>query len=72
MPKPSFNLLQNNGSSMTPLIYYAFDVMVLAGKDLMGEPLDTRRGLLERKVLSKLGEPIRYGDGTKQSVTDVL
>jgi bifunctional non-homologous end joining protein LigD len=58
--RPSFNLLQNFGSSKTPLIFYAFDVLVLAGKDVMGETLETRRGLLEDKVLSKLDEPIRY------------
>jgi len=58
--RPSFNLLQNYGSSKTPLIYYAFDVLVLAGKDVMGETLETRRGLLESRVLPKLDEPIRY------------
>jgi bifunctional non-homologous end joining protein LigD len=58
--RPSFNLLQNFGSSKTPLIYYVFDVMVLAGKDVMGETLETRRALLEDKVLPKLDEPIRY------------
>ena len=33
--RPSFNLLQNYGSSKTPLIYYAFDVMTLAGENVM-------------------------------------
>jgi ATP-dependent DNA ligase len=45
--RPSFNLLQNYGSSKTPLIYYAFDVMVLAGENVMGESLETRRSLLD-------------------------
>src|SRR5215472_4299386 len=40
--RPSFNLLQNYGSWQTPIIYYAFDVMVLSGKDVMGESLETR------------------------------
>jgi ATP-dependent DNA ligase len=31
--KPSFNALQNYGSSKADLIYYIFDVMVLAGRD---------------------------------------
>ena len=48
--KPSFNLLQNYGSSKAPLIFYAFDVMILSGKDVMGEALETRRGVLETKV----------------------
>jgi bifunctional non-homologous end joining protein LigD len=37
-----------------------FDVMVLAGRDLMREPLERRRELLEQKVLPKLSEPARY------------
>src|ERR1022692_1453435 len=44
--RPSFNALQNYGSSSTPLLYYVFDVMVLAGKDVMAEPLTRRRVLL--------------------------
>ena len=58
--RPSFNLLQNYGSSKTPLIYYLFDVLVLAGRNVMDERLDTRRELLEDKVLPLLDEPIRY------------
>ena len=34
--------------------------MVLAGRDVMREPLETRRELLEKKVLPKLAEPVRY------------
>jgi ATP-dependent DNA ligase len=41
-------------------VYYAFDVMVLSGRDVMGEPLATRRALLEEHVLPRLAEPVRY------------
>jgi DNA ligase D-like protein (predicted ligase) len=58
--RPSFNALQNYGSAPAPVIYYVFDVMVLAGRDVMREPLEARRELLEQKVLPKLSEPIRY------------
>jgi DNA ligase D-like protein (predicted ligase) len=58
--RPSFNVLQNYGSAPAPVIYYVFDVMVLAGRDVMREPLETRRRLLEQKVLPKLSEPVRY------------
>jgi ATP-dependent DNA ligase len=34
--------------------------MVLAGRDVMREPLKKRRELLEQKVLPKLSEPVRY------------
>src|ERR687890_76302 len=57
--RPSFNALQNYGSAPAPVIYYVFDVMVLAGRDVMREPLEKRRELLEQKVLPKLVEPVR-------------
>jgi bifunctional non-homologous end joining protein LigD len=57
--RPSFNTLQNYGSSKNPILYYVFDVLILAGRDVMGLPLTARRGLLDRYILSKLGEPIR-------------
>src|SRR3954467_14121092 len=58
--RPSFNALQNYGSAPAPVVYYVFDVLVLAGEDLRREPLHNRRGLLEQKVLPKLPEPVRY------------
>ena len=58
--RPSFNALQNHGSAAAAVIYYVFDVMVLAGRDVMREPLERRRKLLEQKVLPTLAEPVRY------------
>src|SRR5882672_650548 len=58
--RPSFHLLQNSSSASVPILYYVFDVLVLAGRSVMRESLETRRGLLERKVLPRLGEPVRY------------
>jgi DNA ligase D-like protein (predicted ligase) len=58
--RPSFNALQNYGSGPAPVVYYVFDVLVLAGLDVMREPLERRRELLENKVLPKLSEPVRY------------
>lgn len=57
--RPSFNALQNFGSSRSPLLYYVFDLLILQGKDVTREPLSTRRKLLEGEVLDRLGEPIR-------------
>lgn len=57
--KPSFDLLQNHGSSGVPLIFYVFDVLMLSGRDVTAEPLSARRALLEREVLPKLREPVR-------------
>jgi bifunctional non-homologous end joining protein LigD len=37
-----------------------FDVIVLAGQDVRRQPLEKRRALLEKRVLPKLPEPVRY------------
>jgi DNA ligase D-like protein (predicted ligase) len=58
--RPSFNVLQNYGSSNVPVLYFVFDVMVLAGQDVTARPLSARRELLERKVLPRLSDPVRY------------
>jgi bifunctional non-homologous end joining protein LigD len=58
--RPSFNTLQNYGSSGAPLHFFIFDLLVLKGRDIMGEPLTRRRELIEKHVLPRLGEPIRY------------
>jgi len=57
--KPSFNLLQNYGSAGAPLHFFIFDLLVLKGTDVMGEPLTKRRELLEQHVFPKMEEPIR-------------
>ena len=58
--RPSFGALQNFGSAQAAVVYYVFDLMVLAGHDVMREPLQKRRELLTKKVLPKLPEPVRY------------
>src|SRR5262245_17334646 len=58
--RPSFNILQNYGSSPASVSYYVFDVMVLRGHDVRREPLSKRRELLEKQVLRRLPEPVRY------------
>jgi bifunctional non-homologous end joining protein LigD len=70
--RPSFNALQNYGSTATPLAFYVFDLLILAGRDLRGEPLDQRLDLLERKVLPKLGEPVRYLSHLDASLPDLI
>jgi bifunctional non-homologous end joining protein LigD len=58
--RPSFNVLQNYGSSKAPVVYFVFDLMMLAGQDVMNQPLTARRQLLEHKVLPRLTDPVRY------------
>ena len=70
--KPSFNALQNYGSSSGPMLYYVFDLLILSGRDLMGETLDARRALLEKYVLAKLDEPIRYSPELQATLPDLI
>jgi ATP-dependent DNA ligase len=58
--RPSFSVLQNYGSSKAPVVYFVFDVMMLAGQDIMNHPLMERRQFPERKVLPRLTDPVRY------------
>jgi bifunctional non-homologous end joining protein LigD len=69
--RPSFNALQNL-SPGTLLVYYVFDVMVLNGRDVTAETLETRRALLERKVLPTLVEPVRYTGELKAGLRDLI
>src|SRR5262249_23099634 len=48
--RPSFNALQNYGSSKIPLIYYLFDLPILSGHDLRKETLETRKRFLDEYV----------------------
>jgi ATP dependent DNA ligase domain len=70
--RPSFNALQNVGSSKTTLVYYVFDVLVLAGKNVMTEELSTRRQILQSQVLPKLNEPVRESPQLNASLPDLV
>jgi DNA ligase D-like protein (predicted ligase) len=48
--RPSFNLLQNFGSAESSIIYYAFDIPIHNGVDLMQRPLSERREILTSVV----------------------
>jgi ATP-dependent DNA ligase len=69
--RPSFNALQN-GSANAPIIYYVFDVMIVAGKEVMNEPLTVRRHLLQQRVLAKLDEPVRESPTLEASLPDLI
>jgi DNA ligase D-like protein (predicted ligase) len=70
--RPSFNALQNYGSSEVPIFYFAFDLLILAGQDLRSETLDTRRELLRTRILTKLDEPIRYSAELTAGLSDLI
>jgi DNA ligase D-like protein (predicted ligase) len=70
--RPSFSLLQDHGSSKAPILFFAFDVMVLAGRDVMREPLRIRRTLLEQEILPRLSDPVRYVSPLEASLPVLL
>jgi DNA ligase D-like protein (predicted ligase) len=70
--KPSFNTLQNYGSSQGPLFYYIFDLLILAGRDVTGEMLADRRALLEKRILPRFEDPIRYSAQLHASLADLI
>ena len=70
--RPSFNLLQNYATSEYTLVFYAFDMPILAGKNLNREPLKVRRELLRTKVMPTLAEPIRLSETLHASARDLI
>jgi len=69
--RPSFNTLQNY-SAGAPLHFFIFDVLILKGKDVMGEPLVKRRELIEKHVLPELADPIRYSPILEARLKDLM
>jgi ATP-dependent DNA ligase len=49
-----------------------FDVMVVAGTDVMTEPLTVRRELLQERVLATLDDPIRQSPVLEATLPDLL
>ena len=70
--RPSFNLLQNHNATGPTVYYFVFDLIVFAGEDMTGEPLDRRRELLLRRVLPELAEPIRHSPTLEANLSDLV
>jgi DNA ligase D-like protein (predicted ligase) len=70
--RPSFNTLQNFGSAGAPLHFFIFDLLILEGRDVMSEPVTKRRELIEKRVLPKLAEPIRYSPVLEGSLRNLI
>jgi DNA ligase D-like protein (predicted ligase) len=70
--RPSFNVLQNHRSRETELQFYAFDLLLLRGKDLTQQPLEKRRELLRTKVIPRLPDTIRYSETLQASPAELI
>jgi ATP-dependent DNA ligase len=55
-----------------PLHFFIFDLLVLKGRDVMGEPLMKRRELIEEHVLPHLADPIRYSPILEGSLKNLI
>ena len=70
--QPSFNLLQNYHTAAQPIVFYAFDLLMLSGASIMERPLDERRELLRSRVMRRLDEPIRFSETLAASADRVI
>jgi bifunctional non-homologous end joining protein LigD len=68
--KPSFNLLQGFGNA-SAIVLYAFDLLMLRGKDVRRWPLDDRREGL-RHILRRLPNTIRYSETFNVSLPELM
>lgn len=69
--RPSFNALQNADANAM-LVYFVFDLLVLRGREVMGERFEHRRSLLERQILPTLTEPVRYTGELTADLRDLI
>jgi DNA ligase D-like protein (predicted ligase) len=65
-----FNLLQNFRSAEAQIHYYAFDILVLKGKDLTRLPLAERRQILSK--IAPVNDHVSLSAVSPGSMTDIL
>ena len=70
--RPSFNVLQNYNHAATPLQFYAFDLLHLAGKNLRDRPLDDRRELLRAKVMPRMQGEILFSETLEATAAEIV
>src|SRR5688572_6307104 len=70
--RPSFNALQNLGEGGATIVYYVFDVVVVAGRDVRSETLDVRKSLLEKRIVPMIAEPVRYIPDLEARLSDLV
>ena len=71
--RSSFQLLQGfeMGRERPPIIYYAFDLLWLKGKDLRNSPIEVRKAKLEQ-LLKKPPGVIRYSVSFRENADALL
>jgi ATP-dependent DNA ligase len=69
--KPSFDLLQGFGRGAASIVLYAFDLLMLRGKDVRVWPLEERREHL-RQIVERLPDAIRCSETFDVPLSDLM
>ena len=71
--RPSFQLLLGfeMGQERPPIVFYAFDLLRLNGKDFQNLPIEERKAKLE-ELLKKPPRVIRYSVSFKKDIPELL
>jgi ATP-dependent DNA ligase len=69
--KPSFDLLQGFGGEASAIVLYAFDLLMLRGKDVRSWSLEERRDRL-REIVEHLPDTIRYSETFNTPLSDLV
>ncbi|NGT16355.1 DNA ligase D [Achromobacter insolitus] len=71
---PSFQALQNafDAAGTADIVYYAFDLPYVAGRDIRAEPLKLRRELLRQVVARSKGKHVKFSEAFDKPVGDLV
>jgi bifunctional non-homologous end joining protein LigD len=72
--RSSFQVLQgfDMGQVRPPIVFYAFDLLRLNGKDLQGFPIEERKAKLEELVKKKPPGVVRYSASFTKDIPELL
>jgi DNA ligase D-like protein (predicted ligase) len=68
--RPDFNLLQNFRSAESHILYYAFDILIHEGRNLIELPLSERRAILSSVI--EPGEHVALSQVSDRSAAEML
>jgi ATP-dependent DNA ligase len=68
--RPDFNLLQNYRSAESRILYYAFDILIHQGRNLVELPLSERRAILSSVI--EPGEHVALSQVSDRSAAEML
>ena len=69
--KPSFDLLQGLGNGEPHIVLYAFDLLMLRGRDVRRWPLEDRHAQLWQEI-KPLADAVRYSETFSVALVDLI